>query len=500
MSQRKTKPMSRQPHNDTEMDKRTNDLPESQHRGALAGLNTAEREEAIRRHVREQSQAQWDNHDYFRNRLEKDCLPGEPIFGLREILELQHSESFKTINATIENLETVLRSQGDTGSEKLQDMLTLKEELGKQENLEELVEESVSEFLDPAVLQKTINDLVKPQIERMRALTQEGGYRKCPEDPLPTPDEAPIPVEGLCYLFHADGAYHVVMPHEVVPLALELDWEQAFANERYIRRVAAFFECAADLRGMVEIGAALKEFVSNFDDGTHLEDDVYKTLLDNMEDEQVISTLLKTDKGTYLLHPELFAMYQRRRGEEPYIDSCVVEGPATELIRGMLEMQRGMDPYPITEEMLTAGSGFEWKLEQPPAIAMRSYLDEHVPDNENDYYFADNVMEELLTGQAFGVTKGSVGAFFETLEDFDFIPDESQVQPLLNLWQNLCNGLPVWSNNGWPPNELAQQRVGGRRTGMRPVYHNPDGSVRKIGRNDPCPCGSGKKYKRCCGR
>jgi uncharacterized protein YecA (UPF0149 family) len=21
---------------------------------------------------------------------------------------------------------------------------------------------------------------------------------------------------------------------------------------------------------------------------------------------------------------------------------------------------------------------------------------------------------------------------------------------------------------------------------------------RKIGRNDPCPCGSGKKYKKCC--
>ena len=22
----------------------------------------------------------------------------------------------------------------------------------------------------------------------------------------------------------------------------------------------------------------------------------------------------------------------------------------------------------------------------------------------------------------------------------------------------------------------------------------------KIGRNDPCPCGSGKKYKNCCGK
>lgn len=25
-------------------------------------------------------------------------------------------------------------------------------------------------------------------------------------------------------------------------------------------------------------------------------------------------------------------------------------------------------------------------------------------------------------------------------------------------------------------------------------------SCKKIGRNDPCPCGSGQKYKHCCGR
>lgn len=33
------------------------------------------------------------------------------------------------------------------------------------------------------------------------------------------------------------------------------------------------------------------------------------------------------------------------------------------------------------------------------------------------------------------------------------------------------------------------------RTGPAPVKAGP-----KIGRNDPCPCGSGKKYKQCCGR
>ena len=28
----------------------------------------------------------------------------------------------------------------------------------------------------------------------------------------------------------------------------------------------------------------------------------------------------------------------------------------------------------------------------------------------------------------------------------------------------------------------------------------PVRAAAKVGRNDPCPCGSGKKYKNCCGR
>ena len=31
------------------------------------------------------------------------------------------------------------------------------------------------------------------------------------------------------------------------------------------------------------------------------------------------------------------------------------------------------------------------------------------------------------------------------------------------------------------------------QTKSQPIRHE------KIGRNDPCPCGSGKKYKKCCG-
>ena len=31
-------------------------------------------------------------------------------------------------------------------------------------------------------------------------------------------------------------------------------------------------------------------------------------------------------------------------------------------------------------------------------------------------------------------------------------------------------------------------------------YDLPAPQTAKIGRNEPCPCGSGKKYKKCCGR
>src|SRR3954467_7270908 len=43
-----------------------------------------------------------------------------------------------------------------------------------------------------------------------------------------------------------------------------------------------------------------------------------------------------------------------------------------------------------------------------------------------------------------------------------------------------------------------------RRRRPLPVGSGPSASAglkpNKIGRNDPCPCGSGRKYKACCGR
>ena len=46
----------------------------------------------------------------------------------------------------------------------------------------------------------------------------------------------------------------------------------------------------------------------------------------------------------------------------------------------------------------------------------------------------------------------------------------------------------------------AEARNGAPRRGRRPRVETFVRAERKVGRNEPCPCGSGKKYKQCCGR
>jgi len=46
---------------------------------------------------------------------------------------------------------------------------------------------------------------------------------------------------------------------------------------------------------------------------------------------------------------------------------------------------------------------------------------------------------------------------------------------------------------------LAVEHLQQHSAKLRKVSAGTKPFVNKIGRNDPCPCGSGKKYKKCCG-
>ena len=47
--------------------------------------------------------------------------------------------------------------------------------------------------------------------------------------------------------------------------------------------------------------------------------------------------------------------------------------------------------------------------------------------------------------------------------------------------------------------EVAKPLIEGFEGGKMPTKKPVNKQGEKVGRNDPCPCGSGKKYKKCCG-
>ena len=72
---------------------------------------------------------------------------------------------------------------------------------------------------------------------------------------------------------------------------------------------------------------------------------------------------------------------------------------------------------------------------------------------------------------------------------------EKQLQEFINLIMLAKNNTRIWENNGYTPSEL--HGILSKRN--KNIVKFPTLQKPQVGRNDPCPCGSGKKYKKCCG-
>lgn len=89
----------------------------------------------------------------------------------------------------------------------------------------------------------------------------------------------------------------------------------------------------------------------------------------------------------------------------------------------------------------------------------------------------------------------------------------NELQNLMDVFTQFSNNTPKWILCGWSSHEVFEKFEKPRLRPLPSMPFNPysssvngvpfykGGSMSaKVGRNDPCPCGSGKKYKNCCGR
>jgi len=106
---------------------------------------------------------------------------------------------------------------------------------------------------------------------------------------------------------------------------------------------------------------------------------------------------------------------------------------------------------------------------------------------------AEAVVEECVYAVRIGEPFGNIIKFLQ--EQFE-IDDEELFKEFVEHVGFLSNNTRQWFLKGYSPKELSQKD----KTRIIPFPVNTDGTKPRVGRNDPCPCGSGKKYKKCCGR
>ncbi len=129
----------------------------------------------------------------------------------------------------------------------------------------------------------------------------------------------------------------------------------------------------------------------------------------------------------------------------------------------------------------------------PTSTEIKFYLDEDYIEKNNEYnelfsilnkYTQDEeISEDIIFDFSLGVR---ISLDFEDvlslLERSGVEIPEEQFDSLLKCFVSYGGTIRSWKTNGFTLNELKNRNT----------------KTQKVGRNEPCPCGSGKKYKKCC--
>ena len=319
-------------------------------------------------------------------------------------------------------------------------------------------------------------------------LTREAGG-------LLTLDEAAVrdgqmltPYAPWTYLY-ADGedAWTFVVPEELRATLDRIDWDAVEAARKREADACHCAEILCDLCGVISIhdaweryrdlyaGAAGQECLGS-------EDQFELAALRAIATGAADFGVWFMDDETYLVQFELDEAQQSPDDADGAED---LEGFKKYLVK--LHEQR---PVPQLDESLREKGLTDWFFDKPSMQALVAFFDAHVPEGEDDCFYADRLVEDIA------MLNGNLVDFDRTVRDLEergLCLTDAERAEMLPLLRAMLEDLPYWENNGWSNNAVREAEGGAK------AFFGENGAELKVGRNDPCPCGSGKKYKKCCG-
>ena len=151
--------------------------------------------------------------------------------------------------------------------------------------------------------------------------------------------------------------------------------------------------------------------------------------------------------------------------------------------------------YPFSKEQLLEAGEMNF-VERPKGYSqLISILTQEyrMPKQE-----AIELVEDCIIQVKLGYLPSQILPMFQSELTFESL---EALQKLMDVLFLLMNNTREWFLKGYTPIELSgkEKRISQPSSNKKgKVIHFP--TSQKIGRNDPCPCGSGEKYKKCCGK
>lgn len=407
--------------------------------------------------------------------LEEISIKGKPVSSLRDILDLRSKE----------DLENAIYNFADF------------EKAPKQLTKSELVDELYDRFSNIHVIKNLL-------------LNQTTHQQTCLLAILANQDEVePVFAKGVGFnvrdcnivnLFFHKGKYSIVIPDEVKHALIKIFNDPEFIVAlSLVSTFRDYADAALNLYGIFSLDE-LKEIVQQYEDASFPIDYVIDLFLDKLDYFDRLRY-----KGQYLVNPNIEGDHEIKKIIKSHSKTTQYRPSKEEFLKYKSSMY--FEKTPAYDKLFSFVTG-ELKLSS---------------GKKRTKMLAEAALDDMQSGILWDEAADFA---VEALECRGFdLSTEKIIDKFLRLYLDFKNEVRSWICNGNTPNginkaedmdtltqnmiESIDAKLGNED--ISTLWNNTHDSIDsyfeketpivkapKIGRNDPCPCGSGKKYKKCC--
>jgi len=353
------------------------------------------------------------------------------------------------------NYKTVLESLSKQELSSMRSVLGIKNasQLNKPALIEKLIEQI------PLQMDKTVQYWDEERVFQFETVLNKQGYST--NNYMDVRQAKYYKERGILFQGTVEGRKGLVMPQELVDFSQKHKVfppkEQIIQNTTIIKLVRGMLY----YYGVMTINQMMEQLSKHISDDLQ-SDFVYQMLI---------------DASQYYIDIEF------EDGLFHYLD---IYEPA-ELNKRLNSQYAELEYYPYTAEQLMAAAKPFYFERTPAYVAFERFLSDHYDMTPNDAYVT--IVDFMMFARNGRPVQEALNSLQQSIE----FPQQPYATELLAKFSDLINTTSQWILKGHTPNGLSGE--GNFAAPARPSIYE---AKKKIGRNDPCPCGSGNKFKKCC--